>query len=132
MIEKAIVNYLNNHPTLTAYKGKIYYHRVPTDVKMPFVICTNAGGGRTRISAGLKEPFDTLIIYVESQKQFEGYDLANLVNAALDNYRGNMGDAKDLVIKCDTPRDLDGFFATYRYMLSVHVKYTIPFVANNH
>jgi len=132
MIETAIVTYLNNLPALAAYKGKIYYHRVPTDIKMPWCYVQNAGGGRKKLTRVLKEPFDTLQIYIESDKQFTGYDMAYAINAALDEYRGNMGSERDLVVRCDTPRDLDGFFQTYRYMLTVHVKYLQDVVPNQH
>jgi hypothetical protein len=130
LIEQSIMQYLLSIPEIaTMTGGKIFYRRAPSKATMPWVIITNAGGLRERLtqggqtSPGWTEPFDTLMIYVESQEQFRGRDIAERVRKALENYRGDMGDTKDITIKTQTIRDLDGWQGSFRYLLMFHIKY---------
>jgi hypothetical protein len=125
VIEQAIVNYLNsNSDVLTALGGaKVYYRRAADKITMPYVVVTNSGGMRTRITQMYTDTQDTLTIYVEDSKQFRGREIAEAVMRALENYRGDMSPELDLHIRCGSIRDLDGFNSTFRYIVTAYVRY---------
>ena len=130
MIEKSLMTYLLNNTALnTALGGKIYYRRAPTTAKMPWLVITNSGGMRLRRTmggtndTGWSKVKDTLTLYVDHTDQFKGKDITDMVVAAVENYRGDMGTEKDLFIRCESPRDLDGYQGTFRYHIPLHVDY---------
>lgn len=125
MIEKSVIEYLLSIPDVkTLFKGQIYYRSAATSAKLPWGIVSNAGGGRKRITqAGRSEAFDTLLLYVDTADQFAGRSMAERLLQALENYRGNMGTEKDLVVTCESIRDLNGWQGNYRFILPVHIRY---------
>lgn len=127
MIERDLVNYLLSIPAInTAVKGNIFYSRAKSDVSMPWIVIQNTGGSRRSLTVQKTEPRDTISIYVEGKEQFKTRDIANLVEKALDRYRGDMGDSKDLFITTATIRDLDGWQGSFRYFMTAYVQYIIP------
>jgi hypothetical protein len=131
MIEQALVTYLNTIPSvITALGGqKVYYSRAPVtsvggvSVKMPYAVIRNDGGSRKRLTTFTTEPRDSLTIYVESSVQHAGLLAADTIRAALENYRGDMPPERDLHITCGTIRDLDGYQNSFRFLISVYVRY---------
>jgi hypothetical protein len=126
MIEQAVVVYLNSDAAvLSAFggTGKVYPHRAPASIKMPWCVVTNSGGSRKRESLYVMEPRDTLTLYVESMDYVGGLNLANTILHALENYRGDMPPERDIHITCGTIRDLDGFQGSYRFVVPVYVRY---------
>jgi hypothetical protein len=126
------MNYLLSIPAVnTITGGKIYYRRAPTTAKMPWVIITNSGGMRSRVTlgggteAGWTEVEDTLTLYVDSVDQFKCKDIAQRIMQAVENYRGAMGAEKDLLIRTGSVRDLDGYQGTFRQLLTLYVKYWV-------
>ena len=131
MIEKALINYLLSVPEINALlKTNVYYHRAPPKAVMPWLIITNAGGGRRSLTSVFTEAVDTLVLYVDSGKQFEGRTIMEMVQSKLENYRGDMGDCPDLYIWCETIRDLDIPQGGFRYIMSIHARYKFPKVTN--
>lgn len=124
-INGAICSYLSSHATLTDVATKVFFHRVPTNAVMPWVLVMNSGGGRKLLTQAYREPIDTIPVYIDSQNQFAGYDLAQRVQAALEEYRGAMGNMKDVYIWSETFRDLDTFTNAYRYLVPIHVRYIL-------
>ena len=131
-IEQAVCVYLNNLTTLTNFLGgrKVYFSRVPQDpqsgvptVKMPWVVVTNAGGGRLKDSGITTEARDTLQIYVEDTSYIHGQQIAEAIRRALEFYRGDMAPERDTFFEVDTPRDLDGFQGACRFIVAVYVRY---------
>lgn len=128
MIEKSLIEYLLAIPDVKAlFKGQIYYRVSPATVKLPWCIISNAGGSRVHLTqSGLTEAFDTILIYVDTADQFAGRAMAERLIGALENYRGAMGTESDLVINCESIRDLNGWQGNYRFILPIHVRYIIP------
>jgi hypothetical protein len=131
-IEQAVVDYLNEQTIYPELFDKVYYHRVPTGIEMPWVIVTNSGGMRSKMTVAYTGIEDTLTIYVDSNQQFQGRTLAEKVLKLLENYRGRMGDVYDLYIRAGTIRDLDTFTNAYRYLLTFYVQYKEDRIENNH
>jgi hypothetical protein len=125
MIEKSVIEYLLAIPDIkTMFKGQIYYRASPPTAKLPWCVVSNAGGGRNKITqTGLSEAFDTLLIYVDTADQFVGRSMAERLMQALENYRGKMGTERDLIVTCESIRDLNGWQGNFRYILPVHIKY---------
>jgi hypothetical protein len=125
MIEQAVVVWLNSVAAVTTALGgaKVYYHRAPTNMKMPWVVITNSGGSRDRITQAFTEARDTLTIYVEAENAISGRVIAEKVRQALENYRGDMAPMHDVFIECDSIRDLDGFNTSFRYIIAAYVRY---------
>ena len=132
MIEKSVLTYLLSIPAVnTITSGKIYYRRAPKTAVLPWVTITNSGGMRNRmttggqVSNGRTRITDTLTIYVDSSNQFQGKDITDRILQALENYRGPMGDEDDVIIRAGSPRDLDGWNGSFRYLLTFYVDYLI-------
>ena len=137
-IERAVVVYLlsyfASHPTLSSVMtGKVFYRRVPPNVKLPYMIVTNSGGGRKKLAqcgTGSSEARDILTLYINDDQQFRGEQIAEAVMRALENYRGNMPStnpiAYDTHFYCGTTRDLDGFQDAFTYLITVYVRYKFP------
>jgi hypothetical protein len=125
MIEQAVVVYLNTVPAVTAALGgmRVWPHRAPADVKMPWCVVTNSGGSRVRESTFVTEPRDTLTLYVESANYVSGLNAANTILLALENYRGDLPPERDIHITCGTIRDLDGSQGSYKFVVPVYVRY---------
>jgi hypothetical protein len=125
MIEQAVVVYLNTVTAVTTSLGgmKIYPHRAPANVKMPWCVVTNSGGSRDRESVFVTEPRDTLTLYVETSDFVSGRNAAETIMLALENYRGDMAPERDIHITCGTVRDLDGFQGSYKFVVPVYVRY---------
>jgi hypothetical protein len=125
VIEQALTVYLNTVPTITACMGgmKVYPHRAPSGVKMPWCVITNSGGARRRESTFVTEPRDTLTLYVETMDYVSGLTIADTIRAALENYRGDMPPERDIFIECGTIRDLDGFGGSYKFVIPVYARY---------
>jgi len=131
MIEQALVNYLNNYAPLTALIGKnVFYHRAPEKKQMPWVIITNSGGMRRRMTQGDRKGYsgrteanDVLTLYVNAVSQFSCKEIADKVMDAIENYRGDMPPAEDTFFRCGTVRDLDGFNNTSVMLITVYVLY---------
>jgi hypothetical protein len=129
MIEKSIMDYLlANVPIKTKLASKIYYSGVPVGAKLPYVMIRNAGGMRKLMTQAGSDTIvdDTISIYVDSTSQFEAKDIADMIVALLDNYRGNIGLETDAFLRCGSPRDLNGFQGTYRNMVTVYCNYRTP------
>ena len=130
MIEKSVLTYLLSIPAVnTITGGKIFYRRAPKTAVLPWVLITNSGGMRKRMTlatTGRMIAEDTLTIYVESADQFKGRDIAERILVALENYRGDMGDEQDLWVRMGSIRDLDGWNGTFRFLLTCYVEYTKP------
>jgi hypothetical protein len=127
MIEQGLLTYLLQVPAVSALVGnKIYYRRAPSTVKMPWVIITNSGGMRSKLSmdvSGYSEAVDTLTLYVDTMSQFEGKAIADAVLAAVENYRGDMSPALDTHFRAGSVRDLDGYNGAFRFLLTFYVRY---------
>ncbi len=131
MIEKSVMEYLLSIPDLSAMvKGRIYYRQAPStpDVKMPYIVISNAGGMRRRFTQGgtRSKADDTLGIYAEAMDQFQARDIANRIIQALENYRGTIGTEWDTHFQCGSPRDLAGFQGNQRSLVQVYVTYYFP------
>jgi hypothetical protein len=132
MIEQAVLTYLLSEVG-SLVNNQIYYHRVPANTKMPWIIITNSGGMRRKQTQDHKtEATDVLTIYVDDNQQFRGKTIADAVQTALENYRGDMPPAPatpiayDTFFRTATTRDLDDPFDAFRYLLTVYCIYRFP------
>lgn len=133
MIEQGIMAHLLADPNVTALVGtNVFYRRAPSTVDAPWVVVTNSGGNRRKLSMDTDAPGastdarDTLSIYVDDPSQFRGRAIAEAVQISLENYRGDMLPAQDVHITTGTLRDLDGWGEFYRMLITVYARYRFP------
>lgn len=125
MIEQDLVTYLTTATSGTLIGGKVYYHRVPKDVKMPWIIIGSAGGTHRPFvrTKGKMIADENYQIFVDDELQFRGRDVAAAVAHDLEEYRGNMGNSFDVYIQCDAVRDLETLQGGFRYLIPIRVRY---------
>ena len=129
MIEKDLMQYLQKNTNLTTKlggTGKIYSIQAPTSAVMPWLIIEPTGGSRDRIGATKGEAVNMVRIGVDAapSQWITGREAIEYARVALENLRGTIGDASDIVITVGEISGYPGLNGAYRYSFSATCKYT--------
>lgn len=129
MIEKDIMQYLQTLTTLTAKLGglqHIYCIQAPVKDLMPWLIVEPAGGPRTRIggATGEEKPSVRIGLDCGPADWIKGREAMEIILNALDGFRGDMGDSKDIEITCNAVTGYPGLNGAYRYNLTCKCRFT--------
>lgn len=127
MIEIDTLLYLKSYPSLIALlpATSIYNIQAPsTDVKMPWLVLEKTSGLRKRITHLKTEEtaYIRITVDVGPSAVVKGRNIAEQALIALENYRGNMGDSKDIIVTCGAIRGYAGYSECYRYQFDVTIK----------
>jgi hypothetical protein len=108
----------------------IFVIQAPTGALMPYMVVENSEGPREIIALNTTEETANLRVTVDCgpTQMYKGSNLAEAALRALENYRGNMGTAKDVWCTCSSIRGWAGSGGTTRYQFNVKVEHTM--VAN--
>lgn len=126
MVLKDMMIYLKNNSSIaTAMNNKIYSSQAPFNVEMPFMIVEITAGTREDITFNKTESLTWFRITVDvgPTQETDGYDMIWTAHRALENYRGDLGDTKDVYITCSEPRGWAGIGGAYRYQFDAKVKF---------
>ena len=93
---------------------------------MPWLIIEPTGGSRTRISAARGEATNLVRIGVDAgpSNWITGRNAVEYARIALENLRGTLGDATDLIITVGDISGYPGLNGAYRYSFPATCKYT--------
>jgi len=133
MIEQDVRTYLTTVSGLiTAFSpiatiSGIYVIQSPTGTKMPYMVVENSEGPREIIAANTTEETAVLRVTVDAgpTQLYKGANLAETAHKALENYRGTMGNAKDVVCTCSSIRGWAGTSGCHRYQFNVTIRHTM-------
>lgn len=137
MIEKELLIYLQS-PTIVPCKalttklggiGKIFVLQVPTTdstTKMPWLVIEPTGGTRTKISATKVEEVNNVRVSVDCgpAQMVLGRECSDLAKKAVENYRGNMGGASDIMVTCSAVSGWPGLNGCYRWQFTARCQWT--------
>jgi hypothetical protein len=106
----------------------IFVIQAPTGALMPYMVVENSEGPREIIAANTTEETANLRITVDvgPTQMFKGSNLAEAALRALENYRGNMGNAKDIWCSCSSIRGWAGSGGATRYQFNAKVEHIMP------
>jgi hypothetical protein len=131
MIEQDVYVYFKQDATLSGYLGgneKIYLISAPTEdsIKLPWVVIEQTSGFRTKISQTKMEEIGYLRISVDAgpDEVFGGRDIIERCKKLLENYRGNLDQAKDVYSTTSAIRGWAGLGNSYRYQFDATVRFT--------
>lgn len=134
MIEKDVMSYLQTVTALTTKLGsanKIYVIQADSTATMPWLIIEPAGNGtRKKITVNKMEEVSTIRITVDVSpaKMLSGREIIKLAMTAMENYRGDMGDADDVVVSCGAIRGWASYTGSiYRWQFEARMKFTEPY-----
>lgn len=112
MIANSLVHmYRNNSDIVDALGGvqNVFVNEAPVGVYMPWIVVqTNPGGRRERLTVSFVEPRPTLYVFCEHDDDVVAFEIAELVIAATDFYRGDMEYDNDVYLRCGIPYRMDG------------------------
>ena len=139
MIERDILFYLQSSVTLTSLLGgvsKIFPILVPDQVDdakvlMPWLVIEPAGGTRKKINATTMQERTTVRISVDADAGYlaTSRDAVETAHLLLENYRGVLTTARDVVITCSPIRGWAGYSAgTYRWQFDAIVEFLEDYV----
>ncbi len=124
MIEQGLLTFVSASAVGISVEGKVYYHRVPSDIKLPWIRFSAAGGPETKITQMGKIEADVDFLFVvDDDQQFRGRAIVEDLKALLQNYRGNLPPERDALITCSAIKDIDGPNGVFSYVLPVRVRY---------
>jgi hypothetical protein len=137
VIEKELLTYLQK-TTIPSCKalttklggiGKIFVLQVPTTdttTKMPWLIIEPTGGTRTKISASKVEEVNNVRISVDCgpAQMVLGRESADLAKKAVENYRGTIGGATDIIVTCSAVSGWPGLNGCYRWQFTARCQWT--------
>lgn len=130
MIEKDILQYYQTITQITDIipANKIYVTQAPTKAVMPWLIIEPTGGKRVRISAYKGEATNLVRICVDAgpTNWIASRNAIENARIALENMRGTLGDATDIVITTGEISTYMGLNGSYRYSFPATCKYTFP------
>lgn len=127
MILKDVLIYLRNNTALaTVMDNRIYSIQAPSSVKMPYLIIEPTSGMRESIVFNVTggKAWFRITVDVGPTDEVNGYTMIWTALRALENYRGDMGDTKDVVVTCGEPRGWAGIGGAYRYQFEAYFEYT--------
>ena len=135
MIEASFYNYLIADTTITD-NVSVYITQAPVDAKMPWLVILPTPTEINRISKSKMEEKDFIRIIVDypaSDTNGAGRFVAERAKVLVENYRGDMGDTKDLFVSCGGVSSFPGMNGSYRYQFDVNTRcitdrLTPPFV----
>lgn len=128
MIERDILTYLQTYSPVTSLVGnKIYVIQAPqSGVSMPWLIIENTAGTRKKIAQTLMEEVAFVRITVDAgpSQVVLGRNIIEAAKTGLENFRGDLGLAKDVHIACGSIRGWAGIGGAYRYQMDVTCRFT--------
>jgi len=104
----------------------IYEIQTPTGALMPYIVVENSEGPREIIAANTTEETANVRITVDCgpTQKYKGANLAEAALKAMENYRGTMGNAKDVTCKCSSIRGWAGTGGAFRRQFTAIIKHT--------
>lgn len=128
MIEKELLIYLQTTTiprcaaliTKIGGIGKIFVVQVPTTdstTKMPWLVIEPTSGPREKISPTKIEEVNSVRISIDCgpAQMVLGRECAELAKAAIENFRGKLGNADDINITCSAVSGWPGLNGCYRW-----------------
>jgi hypothetical protein len=105
----------------------IFVIQAPTGALMPYMVVENSEGPREIIALNTTEETANLRITVDCgpTQMYKGSNLIEAALRAMENYRGNMGNAKDVWCECSSIRGWAGTAGCYRYQFTARVLHTM-------
>ena len=105
----------------------IYLVQAPTGSKMPYMVVENSEGPRNIIASDTTEETAYVRITVDSgpSQMYKGRNIAEEALKALENYRGDMGNAQDVTCECSSVRGWAGTGGTYRYSFTATIRHIL-------
>ena len=151
MIEQDVKNYLCTVSGFASAFGKtqsyvsvsgIFIIQAKTGTLMPYVIVENSEGTRVKAGAVKTDETDFVRITVDAgpAQLYKGRNIVQVAFDALENYRGIMGGAKDVICACSPIRGWAGTGGAYRYQFTANIRHletkndpfeiATPFISN--
>lgn len=105
----------------------IFIVQAPTGALMPYLVVENSEGPRDIIAVAKTEETANLRVTVDCgpTQMYKGRNIAEAALKALENYRGIMGTATDVVCACSSIRGWAGSGGCFRYQLNVKIQHTM-------
>ena len=105
----------------------IYEIQAPTGALMPYMIVENSEGPREIIAANTTEEIANLRITVDCgpTQKYKGANIAEAALNALENYRGTIGNAKDVWCECSSIRGWAGSGGATRFQFNAKIEHTM-------
>ena len=103
----------------------IFLIQAPTGSVMPYMIVENSEGPREQIAAETTEETANIRITVDGgpTQMYKARNIAEATRKALENYRGVMGNSKDVICTCSSVRGWAGTGGCYRFQFSATIKH---------
>lgn len=119
MIERDIVQYLQADSDLiqmVSGANHLVVVQAPVNIKMPYITIEPIGGSRTRISPLKTEELNTVRISIDygPDQLLSGRLAIERAKYLLENFRGTMNGAEDLLITCSSISSWSGLGGSYR------------------
>ena len=137
MIEKELLTYLQTStiPVCKAVTdkqggiGKIFVVQVPTydsTTKMPWLVIEPTGGTRERLGASNIEEVNNVRIGLDAgpTQMVLGRECIELAKKAIENYRGNLNGASDIIVTCSAITGFPGLNGCYRWQFNARCQWT--------
>lgn len=133
MIEKDILEYLQADTTLTTLLGgvkQICVIQAPAGLKMPYLTIEPLPGTRTKISPVLVEEITSVRISLDygPAQIITGRNAIERAKYLIENYRGLLNGANDIVITCGSIGSWAGLAGCSRSQFSALCKFTEAYV----
>jgi hypothetical protein len=92
---------------------------------MPYMVVENSEGPREIIAANTTEETANLRITVDCgpTQMYKGSNLIEAALRAMENYRGNMGNAKDVWCECSSIRGWSGTSGAFRFQFTAKIEH---------
>ena len=130
MILQDYYNYISVQPTVTAYIPNIYDVQAPEDADLPWIIIAVSSGIRRKLTYGKMQGRSWLRVTcdVGPNDRVKGANAINEVVSLTENYRGDLGNTKDVHMSCSEPRSWPGTGGAYRYQVDIEIIYTYDYI----
>ena len=129
MILKDYYDYLISSVS-TINNGSIYYIQAPEGAVMPWIVVEVPSGIRRKLTYSKMQGRSWLRVTcdVGPNEINTGANAINEIVSLTENYRGNLGDTKDVHMSCSEPRSWPGTGGAYRYQVDIEIIYTYDYI----
>ncbi|MFA5154664.1 MAG: hypothetical protein WC554_19115 [Clostridia bacterium] len=129
MILKDYYDYLiSNSGSLSI--SSIYYIQAPEGVVMPWIVVEVPSGIRSKLTYSKMQGRSWLRVTcdVGPSEIDTGATTINQIVSLTENYRGDLGNTKDVHMSCSEPRSWPGTGGAYRYQVDIEIIYTYDYI----
>jgi hypothetical protein len=129
MILEDYYNFLVSNVDSLSIKN-IYDVQAPEDADLPWIIIAVSSGIRRKLTYGKMQGRSWLRVTcdvgpdLKSTGQTTIYQIVSLT----ENYRGDLGNTKDVHMSCSEPRSWPGTGGAYRYQVDIEIIYTYDYI----